>query len=200
MSDKQQILIIHWWNTFPSYDDFFNALKERPIHLEWLASVRGRKNELQFQLWDDYIVYTPQMPNKQNAQYLEWKIMFEKLLDALDDDFILIGHSLWAAFIIKYLSENKINKRIKKTMLLWAPFHDDEGDTLTWFKREWDIKNLLAQSGELYFYHSEDDFAVPFSHVLEFQEVLPEANYRLFKDKNHFLVEEIPELINDIKS
>ena len=201
MSDKQQILIIHWWDTFPSYDDFFKSLKEKTIHLEWLASKKGWKYELQSQLWDDYIVYTPDMPNKQNAQYIEWEILFKKLLDAMDDNFILIWHSLWAAFIVKYLSENKINKKIKKTMLLWTPFHGEEDiDTLTWFTREWDIQNLWNQAWELYFYHSEDDFAVPYSHVLEFQEVLPNAHYRLFKDRNHFLQPEVPELINDIIS
>lgn len=34
------------------------------------------------------------MPNKQNAQYVEWEIVFRRLVDALDNDFILIGHSL----------------------------------------------------------------------------------------------------------
>lgn len=201
MSEKQQILLIHWWDTHTSYDEFLNWLKEKSVHLEWLVSRRDWKNELQFQLWEDYIVYTPQMPNKQNAQYLEWEIMFRKLLDAIDDDFILIWHSLWAAFIVKYLSENQINKRINKTMLLWTPFDGNmESDKLTWFVREWDVQNLLNQSGELYFYHSEDDFAVPYSHVLEYQKIIPDANYRLFKDRNHFLQWEIPELINDIIS
>jgi predicted alpha/beta hydrolase family esterase len=201
MADKQQILLIHWWDTHTSYDEFLSWLKEKSVHLEWLASRRDWKNELQFQLWDDYIVYTPQMPNKQNAQYIEWEIMFNKLLDAIDDNFILIGHSLWAAFVVKYLSENKINKKIKKTMLLWTPFNGDmDGDKLTWFTREWDISNLSNQAWELYFYHSEDDFAVPYSHVLKFQEILPEAHYRLFKDRNHFLQWEVPELISDIIS
>lgn len=201
MSKKQEILLIHWWDTHVNYEEFLNSLKEKSIHLERLASRRDRKNELQFQLWDDYVVYTPQMPNKQNAQYIEWKILFEKLLNALDDDSILIWHSLWAAFIVKYLSENKITKKIKKTFLIWTPFDDNmEWDKLVWFKRIWELNNLENQSWELYFYHSEDDFAVPYEHVLHYRELLPNAHYRLFKDRNHFLQWEVPELIEDILS
>ena len=62
-----------------------------------------------------------------------------------------------------------------------------EGDSLTGFTREGDIKNVAQQAGELFFYHSEDDFAVPYSHVLKYQQILPEAHYRLFTDRNHFL-------------
>ena len=201
MVDKQQILLIHWWDTHPTYEEFLRWLKEKSVHLERLASRRDWKNELQFQLWNDYIVYTPQMPNKRNAQYVEWEIVFRKLVDALDNDFILIGHSLWAAFIVKYLAENKVTKKIKKTFLLWTPFDGNmEGDTLTGFTREGDIKNVAQQAGELFFYHSEDDFAVPYSHVLKYQQILPEAHYRLFTDRNHFLQWEIPELITDIIS
>lgn len=60
----------------------------------------------------------PQFPNKQNAQYEEWKILFGKILNALDDNIILIGNSLGAIFLVKYLSENKIDKKIQKTILL----------------------------------------------------------------------------------
>jgi predicted alpha/beta hydrolase family esterase len=65
------------------------------------------------------------MPNKQNAQYEEWKLVFEKIIDKLDENFILIGHSLGAMFIVKYLSENTISKTIEKTLLLGTPFDDN---------------------------------------------------------------------------
>ncbi|MDR0369151.1 MAG: alpha/beta hydrolase [Candidatus Peribacteria bacterium] len=70
------------------------------------------------------------MPNKQNAKYKEWKIVFEKIVDKLDNNFILIGHSLGAMFIVKYLSEHTINKTIKKTLLLATPFDNADTDQL----------------------------------------------------------------------
>ncbi|MDR3168493.1 MAG: alpha/beta hydrolase [Candidatus Peribacteria bacterium] len=139
------------------------------------------------------------MPNKQNAQYEEWKIVFEKIIDKLDNNFILIGHSLGAMFIVKYLSENTISKTIEKTLLLGTPFDNSiKTDPLAGFLRQGNLQKLAEQAGKLFFYHSEDDFAVPFEHVLKYKEALPYASFRLMKDRNHFLQEEVPELNFDI--
>lgn len=122
-------------------------------------------------------------------------------MDLLDDDFVLIGHSLGAIFLVKYLSENKIAKRVKKTMLLGAPF-DDEGmvhEPLFSFLRKGTLKHFIAQAGEIYVYHSEDDFAVPFSHLSKYQQALSAAHFRVFTDRNHFLQSSVPELVVDIK-
>lgn len=73
-----------------------------------MLSKAGRKEKLQEQLGSDFLVYQPQFPNKQNAQYPEWKLFFEKTIAQLEDGLILIGHSLGASFLVKYLSENKI--------------------------------------------------------------------------------------------
>ena len=139
------------------------------------------------------------MPNKQNAQYEEWKILFEKIIDKLDENFILIGHSLGAIFIVKYLSENTISTTIEKTLLLGTPFDDNmQADKLVGFLREGSLRKFEEQAGRIFFYHSEDDFAVPFEHVLKYKEELPNANFRMMKDRNHFLQEKVPELIFDI--
>lgn len=173
-------------------------MENKTIHLDRIAATRGWKDELQFQLWDEYMVYLPQMPNKQNAQYNEWKILFEKLIDALDDDLILVWHSLGGAFIVKYLSENTVGKKIKKTHILGAPFWSLENENLASFLRKGDLTNLEKQAWELFFYHSKDDFVVPFDHVLQFKKHLPHAQYRFLEDSNHFLWEIVPELNEDI--
>jgi predicted alpha/beta hydrolase family esterase len=125
---KKQILLLHGGDTHRTYADFLQSLQNKTVRLEWIESRRDRKNELQEQLGSNFMVYLPQMPNKQNAQYEEWKILFEKIVEKLDNNFILIGHSLGAMFIVKYLSENTVNKKIEKTLLLATPFDDDMGD------------------------------------------------------------------------
>jgi predicted alpha/beta hydrolase family esterase len=200
METKQQILLIHGGTTYESHDKYLNALKSKTPKLEWIQSRRDWKNELQDQLGEDFVVYLPQMPNKQNSQYEEWKILFEKIFELLDENPILIGYSLGAIFLVKYLSENKVNKKIKKTFLLGTPF-DNEGlekEPLYTFLRNGDLHNLEERAGELYFYHSEDDFAVPFSHLSKYQESLPNARFRALNDRRHFIVESIPELNIDI--
>jgi len=78
---KQQILLIHGGSTYRSYEDYISDLKKKTPNLEWIISRRDWKNELQVHLGVGFVVYQPQMPNKQNAQYEEWKILFDKLLD-----------------------------------------------------------------------------------------------------------------------
>ncbi|MEI7777581.1 MAG: alpha/beta fold hydrolase [bacterium] len=202
MENKQQILLLHGGTTYETYEKYFESLKNKTPKLEWILSRRDWKNELQNQLGEDFAVYAPQMPNKQNAQYEEWKILFEKIIELLSENLILIGHSLGAIFLVKYLSENKINKKIKKTFLMGTPF-DDEGmdeEPLYSFLRKGDLRDFEKQAGEIFFYHSEDDFSVPFSHLEKYRRELPNANIRAMKDRNHFLQEIIPELIDDIKN
>ncbi|MFA6297146.1 MAG: alpha/beta hydrolase [Candidatus Paceibacterota bacterium] len=202
MKNKQQILLLHGGTTHPSYDTYLEELKNKNLKLERILSQRNWKNELQDQLGEDFAVYTPQMPNKQNAQYEEWKLVFEKIVELLDNNFILVGHSLGAIFIVKYLSENMISKTIKKTLLLGTPFDDEElGDeSLCSFLRKENLKNFEQQAGEVFFYHSEDDFSVPFNHIGKYRQELPNVSIRTMKDRNHFLQEEVPELVVDIKS
>lgn len=71
--------------------------------------------------------------------------------------------------------------------------------TIEAFLRKGSLKTFEKQAGEVFFYHSEDDFAVPFSHLTKYQKELSNATIRAMKDRNHFLQENIPELIIDIK-
>ncbi len=52
-------------------------------------------------------VFMPIFPNKQNAKYADWKIVFEGILRglSLDDEITLIGGSLGGCFLLKYFSE-----------------------------------------------------------------------------------------------
>lgn len=52
----------------------------------------------------EFKVIKPEMPNKDMARYSAWKLWFEKHLPFLDSEkLIVIGHSLGAIFLIKYL-------------------------------------------------------------------------------------------------
>ncbi len=202
MQPSQQILIIHGGTTYPTHEEYFTALQNLNPKLDRMKPKKDWKDGLQEKLGSDFVVYAPQMPNKQNAQYNEWKIFFEKVMNLLDGNAILIGHSMGGIFLAKYLSENEISKKIRKTFLLSAPF-SDEGmvhESLCSFVREGNLSNLERQGGELYLYHSEDDMVVPFDHVLKYKNELAGAVVREFKDRGHFKVEEIGELVEDIKS
>ncbi|MFO7446002.1 MAG: hypothetical protein R6W90_06520, partial [Ignavibacteriaceae bacterium] len=60
---------------------------------------------LQNELGDEYKVLYPMLPNPDDPNYVRWKLTLEKELAMLEDDLILVGHSLGGSVILKYLSE-----------------------------------------------------------------------------------------------
>ena len=118
---KQQILLIHGGDAFDTYDEYISFLKNFELDLEGLKK-KGWKNSLQDKLGEGYDVIMPRMPNAFNARYSEWKIWFEKIINLLDNEVILVGHSLGGIFLVKYLAEEDFPKSVKATFLVAAPF------------------------------------------------------------------------------
>src|SRR5262245_6690283 len=69
-------------------------------------------------LGDRYKIIFPKMPDESDPDYEKYKIKIEKELDKINSDFILAGHSLGACFLLKYISERKIDKDISGIFLL----------------------------------------------------------------------------------
>jgi predicted alpha/beta hydrolase family esterase len=141
------------------------------------------------------------MPNKYFAHYEEWKIWFEKHVPYLSDDLVLIGHSMGGIFLAKYLSENNFPRRIKATFLVAAPFDDEDAeDTVGDFALSGSLANFKKQAGKIFLYQSKDDTVVPYADLLKYKKELPGVVERVFEDRGHFTQEELPEIVEDIRS
>ena len=89
---KKQVLAIHGGETFPTYEKYFEYLKNYQLDFKKLKEKeKGWKKHLQEDLGDDFEVIQPQMPLPRNAKYAEWKIWLEKYYSILQDDIILVG-------------------------------------------------------------------------------------------------------------
>lgn len=190
---KHQILIIHGGNAFDSYEDYLTDLRAKEVTLERLTA-KDWKATLGERLGSAFEVFTPRMPNGQNAKYLEWKIYFEKLLPLMNDGLILVGHSLGGIFLAKYLAEGTISKKIRATLLIAAPFTSPETAPLGDFLLPSSLEKLPTQSGELFFFQSKDDQVVPYSNVKDYQKKLPNAHFTLVDGRGHFNDATFPEL------
>jgi predicted alpha/beta hydrolase family esterase len=121
------------------------------------------------------------------------------------DEIILVGWSLGSMFLQKYLANNDLPVKVKALFLLASPhgyFKDlrsgeDGGDFN--FNDADDVHSIADKVGSIVLMHSKDDFIVPYEHTLALYEKLSEAELVTFEDKNHFLVEELPELVERIK-
>jgi len=150
------------------------------------------------ELGEEYEVIIPSMPNSTNAQYVEWKIMFEKMIPFLNDDVMLIGHSLGGSFIAKYLSETKFSKKIGGVFLVAGAF---DTDTLGFSLASFSLPEKLdLQTENIFLYQSKDDPVVPFTAMENFIKAFGKAKTRIFEDRKHINTEDFPELLLDIKS
>jgi len=199
MQMKKQIIVVHGGDTFDTYEKFIAFLKERTVGLKDLKR-GGWKLRLEERLGHDFDVLLPQMPNKENARYSEWKLLFEKCIPLFSDEAALLGHSLGGAFLAKYLAENDFPKKIKSLFLVAAPF-DDAGEEypLGTFSLPQNLEKLQKQARRVFIFHSRDDKVVPCADLGKYKKVFPEAQTVIFENRGHFNQEEFPELIERIQ-
>ncbi len=122
MRIKYQLLFIHGGNTFKNRSDYLSYLRKRLISLRPYQSFSG--DYLEKSLGKTYQIIRPKMPLKENAIYQDWQIHFERYFNLLDKKIILIGSSLGAIFLAKYLSERELKKPIPLVILIAPPFDD----------------------------------------------------------------------------
>jgi len=199
---KPQIVIIHGGDTFLTQADWENYLATAELNIARITNPEpGWKDNMVVKFKDQADVIYPVMPNKQNARYSEWNIWFEKIIPFLEDEVVLVGHSMGGIFLTKYLSENNFPKKIASLHLVSAPFKE-EGmeEPLGSFRLGEDLSKVGEQVENIFLYHSEDDPVVPFDQMNDYKNIFPNATVRTFSDRGHFNQTEFPELVENIKS
>ena len=179
---KRQVLVIHGGDSFLTYKDYLKFLLDYQIEFKNLFK-KDWKYFLLKELRAKYEVIQPQMPNKYNAKYKEWKIWFEKHFPFLRDNLILVGHSMGGVFLAKYLSENSFPKKIKATFLISSPYDRDEGRNLVEFVLPISLKKFEKQGGKIFIYHSKDDDVVNFTELSKYKKILPNTQIKIFNNR-----------------
>lgn len=200
MKTKKQIIFIRGGETFENKKDFYKYLKT--VELDPYEQKKRWRDWIVWALSEKYDVITPLMPAKQNADYGSWKIWFERhFIFIKDKQPILIGHSLGATFLLKYLSENKFPKKISQLHLV-APvvFNDGIGlEKLSTFNfNVKKVDKILKICKEIHLWHSEDDPVCLFENSEIIKKEIPEVNFHVFKDRGHFGQPSFPEILEII--
>lgn len=195
---KQQILYINWWDSKENYKDFIDYLQKLEYD-PYKEKFKFWKHTFAEDLWENFFVLNPEMPNKDFASYYEWKIMFEKTFFYLEDEIILLWHSMWATFLTKYLNENNFPVKIKKIILIAGAFKDIPWDVIWDFNFDKNLEQFKKLEEKIIFFHSKDDNIVPYSHLEHFRKIFPDSEFHIFKNKGHFINETFKELIEVIK-
>jgi len=196
----QQVIVIHGGTTYQDYDMYLKSLSEKKLDVNRFIYRPMWKELLQGNLGSEYQVLLTSMPNSTNARYSEWKLWFEHISSLFSDNCILIGHSLGAVFLAKYLSENSLSVKIKATVLIAAPYDDDSTEDLTDFKILKLSQQLTEQAGRLVFFNGLDDPIISNSDLSKYQNQLPAAEFKILSAPDHFVRTDFPELVSLLKN
>lgn len=201
---KQQVFYIHGGESFINQSDFIERLKTAPLwHMEVTEKESNKKwsGSLAEDLGQNFEVIMPPMPNKQNAKFAEWSIWFERHFAYLHDGVVLMGCSLGAMFLAKYLTLHTLPFQPKAVFLMAGAYglpgfaDKDCGDFLI----EPEKVAIACEPYKTVIFHSKDDPVVPFEHAEALNAAMPSAELLTFIDKNHFLIPEFPELLAKLK-
>ncbi len=194
----KQVFIIHGGTSFSSYEAYRDYLDEKVLNYYKLTHPVRWKEALSTQLPDHEVVYAS-MPNSTNAVFDEWKIYFEKLIPFFGDDVQIIGHSLGAMFLAKYLHENPLQHPVRRLLLVSGGYSDETNEDLGSFRVNSAI-GLEKSALEVHLFHSTDDPVVPFTELAKFQADLPDALTHTFDNRGHFIDETFPEILDILQN
>jgi predicted alpha/beta hydrolase family esterase len=139
------------------------------------------------------------MPDPDKPAYAPWKERLEKELAALEDEAIVVGHSLGGSVVLKVLSETKHTSPIAGIFLVATPFWGGSGEVEEFALRK-DFAARLPKTPRVFLYHSRDDDVVPFAHLALYGEALPRATVRELDGYGHLFKKRCRELVADIRT
>ncbi len=186
----KKAIILHG---MPDEEDYYRADGDSESNCHWLPWIQKQL------ILNDILAQTPELPKPFEPNYDDWCNTFNQY--ELESETILIGHSCGGGFLLKWLSENDI--KVGKVVLV-APWIDPEKETAPEFFDFHIDPNTLSKVSKLTIMYSLDDYPDVVESVNLIREVLPNADYLEFEDKQHFTYKdmgtrEFPELLEALE-
>lgn len=172
----------------PSKESYLNPERDAQSNSHWLPWIQQQL------LVKGVLAETPELPEPYEPKYEDWKKVFERY--EVNDDTILIGHSCGAGFLVRYLSENKI--QVGRVALV-APWIDPTHSLMTeFFDFEIDAR-VPGRAESMCTFISEDDDQEMLDSAQVLTEMWPSTEVMRMTDKGHFTLRdmgtrEFPEL------
>lgn len=156
-------------------------------------------DSLQDNLGKDYEIRYPLLSDDDSSPDFGRLTQIDKEVSSLNSPIILIGHSLGASMLLKYISEKEIKNDVIGVFLLATPFWEGDEDWKQGLILKENFIESLPKSTPMFFYHSKDDNEIPFSHIYEYQKRIKQASYREIEKGGHQLNNDLSIVAKDIK-
>ncbi len=154
---------------------------------------------LQESLGKSYDIRYPEIKPDESAPDFGWLHQLSKIISETESNFIVVAHSFGASMILKFLSENSINKKIKGIFLIATPFWNGNENWQKGLQLRKDFADKLPAETPIFFYHCKDDEEAPFAHMQQYKQKLPHANFHAIKNGGHQFNNDLSLVANDIK-
>lgn len=173
----------------PGEEEYYSGEYPSASNSHWIPWLQ---NEL---LRKGIETHTPEMFEAYKPKYELWKKEFEK--NRVDENTILVGHSNWGWFIVRWLSEN-INIRVNKIVLVapWLDPDNEKGNEFFDFEMIDDIWDVTI-------FESTNDGEDIKKSIEIMKEKIKNLKIRTFENYGHFCLgdlwtEAFPELLEEI--
>jgi predicted alpha/beta hydrolase family esterase len=150
-------------------------------------------------LGEAYTLHYPLLSDESSPDFGRKK-QIGKEISLIKGEIILVGHSLGASMLLKYLSESRVQKKIAGIFLIATPFWSGDEDWKQGLKLHEDFGDKIPKNVPIFLYHSQDDDEVPFDHLKIYAQNLPQATLRKITHGGHQLNNDLSLIAKDIKS
>ncbi len=144
-------------------------------------------------------VLTVNLPNVEAPDRDEWTKALLEQVGALDDQTVIVGHSLGGAATLRFLEAAEAFTTPHAVVLISTPWMINSEQFRGFFMSELDFEVLMWKASKFVVIHSRDDKTIPFDHAEKYAKVL-HAKLVEVADAGHFTGTEYPVLLETIKA
>lgn len=154
---------------------------------------------LQRSLGTGYEVRYPRMPEEPPPDF-GWGHKIGSEIAAIEGEALLVGHSLGASMLLKYLSENRIASPIRGIFLIATPWWSGDEEWKQGLQLREDFADAIPRGMAIFLYHAQDDEEVDISDLAIYAEKLPQATIRKATSGGHQFGDDLTQVARDIQS
>jgi predicted alpha/beta hydrolase family esterase len=128
-----------------------------------------------------------------------WGRQIGQEIGAIPGELILVGHSLGASMLLKYLSEHPLTHPLGGIFLLATPFWSGDEDWQKALALREDFVDSLPKAVPIFLYHSRDDEEIDVAHLALYAQKLPQAAIRELATGGHQFGNDLTLVARDIQ-
>ena len=144
-------------------------------------------------------VICPDLPDAQEPNPEEWTKLLLEEVGVIDDETIIVGHSLGAPAALRFLEAAEARSTPKGVILISPPWYIGNETFQVFFLTELDFDVLMWKASRFVVIHSHDDKTIPFDHAKKYADVLHAKLIERNEGEGHFTGERYPVILDAIE-